>query len=315
MVIRAVPVSYAYCFGDGDSTTTASPGSPHPDLEITHAYARTGDVVVRVDTTYAGEYRIGQGEWTSIPDTLTVEGAGRTSRSSRRSRSSCSSRDSADNVEDPSHQVTRIFRDQRAARFPPTGARGSVVRGRGLGDPQRPHQPGDQQQPDEEAGDRAEAGQRHEAPGRPAGAAARRRTEVDGGVDEVAPGDHAEGDRERRGRGRPCSGSAAPEPLSATLLAYPPWTRKSLWRTRPDRAPRSGELEPRHAADRGSRSRPTGALTCGFTEGSKLIRRGWAFACHALWSGRTVTTTSSSYTAVVIHIWCTGQRAYRTATG
>jgi len=76
VVIRAVPVSYAYLFGDGDSTTTASPGSPHPDLEITHAYARTGGVVVRVDTTYAGEYRIGQGEWTSIPDTLTVEGAG-----------------------------------------------------------------------------------------------------------------------------------------------------------------------------------------------------------------------------------------------
>jgi hypothetical protein len=76
VVIRAVPVSYTYYFGDDDSTTTASPGSPHPDLEITHAYARTGDVVVRVDTTYAGEYRIGQGEWTSIPDTLTVEGAG-----------------------------------------------------------------------------------------------------------------------------------------------------------------------------------------------------------------------------------------------
>lgn len=76
VVIRAVPVSYAYLFGDGDSTTTASPGSPHPDLEITHAYARTGGVVVRVDTTYAGEYRIGQGEWASIRDTLMVEGAG-----------------------------------------------------------------------------------------------------------------------------------------------------------------------------------------------------------------------------------------------
>lgn len=74
VVIRAVPVSYTYYFGDETSTTTASPGSPHPDLEITHQYVRTGDVVVRVDTTYAGEYRIGEGEWTSIPDTLTVEG-------------------------------------------------------------------------------------------------------------------------------------------------------------------------------------------------------------------------------------------------
>lgn len=75
VVIRAVPVSYTYYFGDDTSTTTASPGSPHPDLEVTHQYARTGDVVVRVDTTYAGEYRIGQGEWVAIEETLTVEGA------------------------------------------------------------------------------------------------------------------------------------------------------------------------------------------------------------------------------------------------
>ena len=107
VVIRAVPVSYAYLFGDGDSTTTASPGSPHPDLEITHAYARTGGVVVRVDTTYAGEYRIGQGEWTSIPDTLTVRAPGRTSRSSRHSRSSSSS-SAGDNVEDPSRRFQGV---------------------------------------------------------------------------------------------------------------------------------------------------------------------------------------------------------------
>lgn len=74
IVIRAVPVSYTYYFGDDASTTSASPGSPHPDLEITHQYERTGDVVVRVDTTYAGEYRIGQGEWTAIGETLTVQG-------------------------------------------------------------------------------------------------------------------------------------------------------------------------------------------------------------------------------------------------
>lgn len=74
IVIRAVPVSYTYYFGDDTSTTSASPGSPHPDLEITHQYERTGDVVVRVDTTYAGEYRIGEGEWTAIGETLTVAG-------------------------------------------------------------------------------------------------------------------------------------------------------------------------------------------------------------------------------------------------
>lgn len=75
VVIRAVPVSYTYVFGDGATEATASPGSPHPDLDITHQYERTGDVDVRVDTTYGGEYRIGQGEWTAIAETLTVEGA------------------------------------------------------------------------------------------------------------------------------------------------------------------------------------------------------------------------------------------------
>jgi hypothetical protein len=74
VTIRAVPVSYAWFFGDDTSTTTTSPGSPHPNLEITHEYSRVDEVVVRLDTTYAGEYRIGNGDWASIPETLTVAG-------------------------------------------------------------------------------------------------------------------------------------------------------------------------------------------------------------------------------------------------
>jgi hypothetical protein len=74
VTIRAVPVAYAWFFGDDTSTTTTSPGSPHPNLEITHEYSRVDEVVVRLDTTYAGEYRIGNGDWASIPDTLTVAG-------------------------------------------------------------------------------------------------------------------------------------------------------------------------------------------------------------------------------------------------
>ena len=74
--IRAVPTSYTFHFGDGTSTTTAQPGRPHPDLDITHEYARTGSVVVSLDTTYSGEYRIGDGDWVAIPDTLTVTGEG-----------------------------------------------------------------------------------------------------------------------------------------------------------------------------------------------------------------------------------------------
>ncbi|GAA1934199.1 hypothetical protein GCM10009797_29530 [Nocardioides hwasunensis] len=76
VTIRATPTTYAFHFGDGDSTSTASPGRPHPDLDVTHEYARKGDVVVSLDTTYTGEYRIGNGDWVSIPDALTVPGAG-----------------------------------------------------------------------------------------------------------------------------------------------------------------------------------------------------------------------------------------------
>jgi hypothetical protein len=74
VVIRAVPTTYTFDFGDGAVTTTASPGRPHPDLDVTHVYERVGKVEVRLDTTYSGEYRIGNGDWVTIPDTLTVAG-------------------------------------------------------------------------------------------------------------------------------------------------------------------------------------------------------------------------------------------------
>ncbi|WP_090967856.1 hypothetical protein [Nocardioides exalbidus] len=73
--IRAMP-SYTFKFGDGQSTATTNPGRPHPNLDVTHVYLATGDVVVSVDTTYAGQFRIGDGDWQSIPDALTVAGAG-----------------------------------------------------------------------------------------------------------------------------------------------------------------------------------------------------------------------------------------------
>lgn len=75
VTIRAVRASYTFHFGDGTSETTTSPGRPHPNLDITHAYARAKPVEVSLDTTYAGEYRIGDGPWVPIDETLTVEGA------------------------------------------------------------------------------------------------------------------------------------------------------------------------------------------------------------------------------------------------
>lgn len=75
VTIEAVPTTYTFHFGDENSTSTSSPGKPYPDLDVTHTYARTGEVAVSLDTTYSGRYRIGGGDWVTIPETLTVAGA------------------------------------------------------------------------------------------------------------------------------------------------------------------------------------------------------------------------------------------------
>ena len=75
VTIEAAPTTYRFHFGDGTSTDTASPGRPYPHLDVTHSYARPGEVAVSLDTTYGGRYRIGNGGWVSIAETLTVPGA------------------------------------------------------------------------------------------------------------------------------------------------------------------------------------------------------------------------------------------------
>jgi hypothetical protein len=75
VTIEATPTRYTWHFGttDGDLTTT-DPGAAYPDLRVTHRYTRVGSVTPSVDTTYAGRYRVGNGSWQTIPDTLTVPG-------------------------------------------------------------------------------------------------------------------------------------------------------------------------------------------------------------------------------------------------
>ena len=75
VTIEATPTSYTWHFGDDGSLTTTDPGAPYPDLRITHRYAHVGAVTPSVDTTYTGRFRVGNGAWQAIPDTLTVPGA------------------------------------------------------------------------------------------------------------------------------------------------------------------------------------------------------------------------------------------------
>lgn len=73
--VEATPDSYTWHWGDGTtSETTASAGSPYPDLDVTHRYTVPGTYEPSVDITYTGRFRINGGEWQDIPDTHTVPG-------------------------------------------------------------------------------------------------------------------------------------------------------------------------------------------------------------------------------------------------
>ena len=73
--VRADPVRFDWTFGDGSSEQTPSAGAPYPDLEITHTYS-DADVTVQpsVAVTYAAEFRVGDGDWEQIPETVTISG-------------------------------------------------------------------------------------------------------------------------------------------------------------------------------------------------------------------------------------------------
>jgi hypothetical protein len=73
--VRAEPTGFEWSFGDGAGDQTEGPGGPYPDLEITHRYT-DADVTVTpsVDVTYAAEFRVGEGDWQQIPETVTIEG-------------------------------------------------------------------------------------------------------------------------------------------------------------------------------------------------------------------------------------------------
>ena len=75
MELRIWPASYGWRFGDGATRQTTGPGAAYPDLEITHRYLRKGKVSPSVDTTYAAEFRVGNGPWREVVGTVTIPGA------------------------------------------------------------------------------------------------------------------------------------------------------------------------------------------------------------------------------------------------
>jgi hypothetical protein len=72
--LRIWPERFGWRFGDGTSTWTTEPGDAYPHLEITHRYLEKGRVSPSVDTTYAAQFRVGNGPWRDVDGTVTIPG-------------------------------------------------------------------------------------------------------------------------------------------------------------------------------------------------------------------------------------------------
>jgi hypothetical protein len=74
VVLRAVPVSYRWRFGDGGQQTSTDAGRPYPDQTVWHVFTEPGGSWAAVDVTFRGEYRVDGGPWIAIPGTVTRVG-------------------------------------------------------------------------------------------------------------------------------------------------------------------------------------------------------------------------------------------------
>lgn len=73
--IRPTVKRVTYDYGDGSTSgPTTSLGGPYPEGDVTKTYTRAGDFTVRVDVTYAGEFRVDGGPWIDIPGDVTIRG-------------------------------------------------------------------------------------------------------------------------------------------------------------------------------------------------------------------------------------------------
>ncbi|WP_181309489.1 hypothetical protein [Nocardioides campestrisoli] len=91
VTIEATPTSFTWTWDtsarahpeDARPTTTKHGGTPYPksggtvpDDAITHRYTRADTTVrPRLDVTYSGRFRVGDGAWQDIPETRTITGA------------------------------------------------------------------------------------------------------------------------------------------------------------------------------------------------------------------------------------------------
>ncbi|MDP3967996.1 MAG: hypothetical protein Q8Q02_06915 [Nocardioides sp.] len=78
VTIEATPSEFTWHHGDGTSRTTTTAGAPYPAKDVVHRYARaTGageQLRPRVDVTYTARFRVADGPWREIGETVTISG-------------------------------------------------------------------------------------------------------------------------------------------------------------------------------------------------------------------------------------------------
>lgn len=73
--LQAAPVSYQWVHGDGTIRSTTRPGRPYPEMDVTHRYREPADGVrARVDVTYRVRFRVDDGPWQTLSQTLIASG-------------------------------------------------------------------------------------------------------------------------------------------------------------------------------------------------------------------------------------------------
>lgn len=75
VAVEATPSRFTWHHGDGTTTVTTGPGAPYPAKEITHRYSKAhATVAARVDVTYTARFRVNDGPWRDIEETVTIAG-------------------------------------------------------------------------------------------------------------------------------------------------------------------------------------------------------------------------------------------------
>ena len=70
--VRAIPVSYHWDLGDGNTITTEKPGEPYPSEQVSSTYSYEGWYDITLTTTFRGEFSVDGGPWQQIDGTIEV---------------------------------------------------------------------------------------------------------------------------------------------------------------------------------------------------------------------------------------------------